>query len=121
MASSSRNVNRSFDRAPLDLYVNKIVGDEPHLMRTRDISASGMYVYKLLEPDLRDNAHVGIEMKLPNSDEVIWAVGKVVREDASADSEGLAINFVRIAESDRKLIEDYVASTTTTTTTARAA
>jgi c-di-GMP-binding flagellar brake protein YcgR len=102
---------RRFARAPIDLYVNKIVGDEPHLMRTRDISAGGVYVYKLLEPDLGDCEHVGLEMKLPNTDDIIWAVGKVVRENDS-DADGLAIRFVRIAESDRKLIEDYVASVT---------
>jgi hypothetical protein len=101
---------RRFERAPLDLYVNKIVGDEPHLMRTRDISAGGVFVYKLLEPNLLDAEQVGIEMKLPNSEEIIWAVGKVVRQEGSTDSDGLAISFVRIAESDRKIIEDYVQS-----------
>ena len=108
--SNTTSVSRKFERAPLDLYVNKIVGDEPHLMRTRDISAGGIYVYKLLEPTLLANDHVGLELKLPTSDDIIWAVGKVVRQYQATDTDGLAINFVRIAESDRQLIEDYVSS-----------
>ena len=106
------HVNRRSKRAPLDMYVNKIMGDEPHLMRTRDISADGLYVYKLLEPNLANAAHVGIEMKLPNSDEVIWALGEVVRNDAESGVDGLAIRFVRLAAADRQLIEQYVDSYT---------
>lgn len=99
---------RKHERASLDLYINKIVGDEPHLVRVRDISAGGLYLYKLLEPLTDAEGHVGLEMKLPNSEEIIWAVGQVVREDLAANSDGMAIRFVRIAESDKKLIEDYV-------------
>ena len=97
-------------RADLDVYVNKIIGDEPHLARVRDISASGVYLYKLLEPNLRDGQHVGLEIKLPTSDEVIWAVARVVREEQDALVDGVALTFTRISESDRELIRDYIAS-----------
>ncbi len=102
-------IGRKFERADLDLYVNKILGDEPHLVRVRDISAGGVYLYKLLEPEL-EGAHVGIEMKLPNSDEIIWAVGQVVREVTEEGVLGQGVRFVRIAEADRRVIEDYVGS-----------
>lgn len=99
---------RKHHRASLDLYINKIVGDEPHLVRVRDISAGGLYLYKLLEPLTDADGQVGLEMKLPNSEEIIWAVGQVVREEAARGADGTAIRFVRIAESDKKLIEDFV-------------
>jgi hypothetical protein len=34
---------RLHDRADLDLYVNKIIGDEPHLARVKDISAGRLF------------------------------------------------------------------------------
>lgn len=104
---STDNSNRRHTRVPLDLYINKIVGDEPRLVRTRDISESGLYLVKLLEPEL-EGEFVGLEMKLPNADDVIWAVGQIVREEKPGD--GLAIRFVRIAAADRKVITDYIAS-----------
>ena len=99
---------RRHERAILDLYINKIIGDEPHLARTRDISISGVYIYKLLEPDLSDGTRIGLELKLPNCDEVIWAVGEVVREEATPSADGVAVRFVRIAETDRELIREFV-------------
>jgi hypothetical protein len=101
---------RCFERAHLDLYVNKIIGDEPHLARVRDISTGGLYLYKLLEPDLAAG-RFGLEIKLPNSDDVICAVGEVVREEAAPTTNGVAVRFVRIAEHDRELIKSYVDST----------
>ncbi len=98
---------RRHDRADLDLYINKIIGDEPHLCRVRDISVSGVFLYKLLEPNL-EAGPIGLELKLPNRDEVIWAVGEVVREEAHQASDGVAIRFVRIAETDRESIREYV-------------
>ncbi len=100
---------RRHRRAKLDLYVNKIVGDEPHLARVRDISSSGLYLYKLLEPENLP-PRVALEFQLPEDDEeeVIWAVGEVVRETQESDTDGVGIRFVRIAESDRERIVRFV-------------
>ena len=98
---------RLHPRAHLDVYVNKIIGDEPHLARVKDISVGGLYLYKLLEPDL-DAGQVGLELKLPDHDDVIWAIGEIVREEATTLADGVAIRFVRIAETDRELIREYV-------------
>jgi hypothetical protein len=100
---------RKHERARLDLYINKIVGDEPRLVRTRDISEGGLYLYKLLEPEAGGVDFIGLEMKLPNSEDVIWAVGQVVREEKCQETEGMAVRFVRLAETDRKIISDYIA------------
>ena len=98
---------RQFERAGLDLYINKIIGDEPHLARVRDISIGGVYLYKLLEPELEAGTVIGLELKLPSTEEVIWAVGEVVREE-DALGDGVAIRFIRIAEHDREMIRKYV-------------
>ncbi len=101
---------RKHERAALDAYINKIVGDEPRLVRTRDISETGLFLYKLLEPEVDGVDYVGLEMKLPNSDEVIWAVGQIVRQEACKDTDGVAVRFIRLSEGDRKIIADYIAT-----------
>jgi hypothetical protein len=108
--TKAQALTRQHRRAELDIYVNKIIGDEPHMVRVRDISEGGLYLYKLLEPSLEAEGQVGLELKLPHTDEIIWAVGEVVREDADRLTDGVAIRFVRIAESDRQLISEYVAA-----------
>lgn len=99
---------RRHDRADLDLYVNKIIGDEPHLARVKDISVGGVFLYKLLEPEAADGMRIGLELKLPTCDEIIWAVGEVVREEEASLADGVAVRFVRIAETDRERIREYV-------------
>lgn len=101
-------VLRQCPRVSFDTYINKIIGDEPHLVRARDISIGGLYLYRLLEPDLNlsEGQQIGIELQLPDSDDVIWAVGQVVRKDS--DDDAIAIRFLRIAEHDRRLIGSYV-------------
>ncbi|MEZ4270462.1 MAG: PilZ domain-containing protein [Myxococcota bacterium] len=101
---------RLHQRADVDLYINKIVGNEPHLTRARDISVGGVYLQKILEPDFRNHTRIGLEMKLPGSDHVIWAVGSVIREADHSDAQGVGVTFVRIAESDRQLIREFVES-----------
>ena len=99
---------RRFHRARLDLYLNRIIGDEPYLARARDISVGGIYLFKLIEPHMAPTDEVGLELKLPDSDEIIWATGQVVREEERHGTPGIALRFVRLAEQHRRLIHDYV-------------
>jgi len=92
-----------------DIYINKIIDDHPYLVRARDISVSGMFVYRLIEPDLDiPPGEFGFELRLPGSDDTIWAVGKIVREVENLSAEGCAIEFVRLGARDRQLIRAYV-------------
>jgi hypothetical protein len=101
---------RKQERARLDVYVNKIVGDEPHLARVRDISTSGVFMYKLLEPEVAcADGSVALELKLPGMDDIIWALGEVVRAEENRGVEGVAVRFTRLADADRRLIQSYVA------------
>ena len=44
--------HRSHPRAPLNVYINKIVGETLYMCRAADISEEGIYVSRLIEPDL---------------------------------------------------------------------
>ena len=100
--------NRCDPRKPLDVYLNKVVGDEPYMVRSSDISTSGIYLHKLIEPELDEGTMVSLEFMLPNSDEVLWARGTVMRETRRWGTDGLGIWFTIIPNAYRRIIEDYV-------------
>ena len=99
---------RQHKRLAVDLFVNKFVGDEPFACRTIDLSQTGVYLRKLIEPSRADGDVVGLEFTLPGSREVIWASGEVVRDEESEQLEGVAIKFVSMAERHRKMLCDFI-------------
>lgn len=96
-------------RAPLDVYLNKFVGGTPYLARTRDISAEGVSLTRLIEPR-HHRKRVGLQFQLPGCAEVIYCEGEVVREWLGRRStERAGVRFTLLTERHRKLIEGYVA------------
>jgi len=89
-------------------YVNKIIGNEPHLSMMRNISAGGLYLEKLLEPERQEASHVGLEFQLPGSSRVIWAVGSILRDEDAKQDDGTAIQFLRLSAQDKEYIRQYV-------------
>jgi hypothetical protein len=100
--------NRVEPRKPLDVYLNKLVEDEPYMVRSSDISATGIYLHKLIEPELDEGTMVSLEFMLPNSEEVLWARGTVMRETRRWGTDGLGIWFTILPGTYRRLIEDFV-------------
>ncbi len=105
----SQTTYRQTKRLPVDLFVNKFMGDEPFACRTRDLSAEGAYLLKLIEP-LRNEEDdvVGLEFTLPGSSEVIWATGQVIRDESKPGKEGVAVKFVAMADRHKKMLRDFV-------------
>jgi hypothetical protein len=100
--------NRVEPRKPLDVYLNKVVGDEPYMVRSSDISTTGIYLHKLIEPELDEGTMVSLEFMLPNSNEVLWARGTVMRETQRWGNDGLGVWFTILPGAYRRIIEDYV-------------
>ena len=99
---------RRAPRVRLDCYANKIIGDEPHMVRVRDISTQGVYLYRLIEPKTAVEQRVGIELMLPGSERIIWAVGRVVRQEEEPLLQGSGVHFERLDDVDRRAIENFV-------------
>ena len=87
-------------RVEADVYINKIIDDHPYLVRVRDISVSGMYIYNLIEP--KQCSSQGLALNgAARCDDTIWAVDRLVRSEDGSDTEGCAVEFVRMGERDR--------------------
>ena len=67
MSHSDRKAYRRHPRIPVDMMINKFVDDQPYMVRVKDISMSGVYFHKLIEPRFIENedSEVGLELRLP--------------------------------------------------------
>lgn len=98
---------RKVPRAPLNVYLNKFVGNSGFMCRAANISEEGIYLARLIEPEI-EGSEVSLEFALPGDDEVMWAHGKVVREGNHHDCEATAVRFTVIPERYRERIAAYV-------------
>lgn len=95
---------RQTPRATLDIYANRVLGDEAFLCRTRDISQNAMRLRRVLEP-ARPQREMTIEFQLPGQEEVIWAQGEVIREPGD---QAMVVRFTSLTDHHRSLIDGYV-------------
>ncbi len=94
-------------RVPLNVLLNKVIGESLFMCHASDISEDGIFLSKLIEPRYRGK-EIGLEFALPGDGEIIWARGEIVREGHRRRSEGSAIRFTIMAEGFRRLIKKYV-------------
>ena len=99
-------MRRGHERISSDFYVNKVVDGVPYLARTRDLSLSGVYLHRLIEPRLRAGASIALQFILPGCDELLWADVDVVRRDAN---HGFGLEFRALTPRVERLLADYMA------------
>lgn len=103
---------RKSPRVPVDVFVNKFIEGTPYLCRTTDISAEGIYVGALIEPELEAANEapltIGLQFQLPGTHEVIYAEGEIVREQDRKRTKGYGVRFTHLARRHQMLIEQYV-------------
>ena len=95
---------RQVQRAPLDVFANRVLGDDVFMCRTHDISTEALRFRRLLEPE-RAARQVQMEFQLPGTREIIWAHGEIVREPGERS---VVVRFLSMAERHRGLIDAYV-------------
>ncbi len=109
MLLSEAYENRLEPRKPFDAYLNKYVCDEPFMVRSADISKNGIYLHKLIEPNIPDGTiMVSLEFMLPNSNEVIWVRGAVIREGSRWGTDGVGVWFTIVPNAYRRLIDAFI-------------
>ena len=94
-------------RVPLDMYCNKMVNGVPFLARTRDISREGVYLHQLIEPAVKENAHIAVEFCLPGTTEVIWAEADIVH---GARRQGWGLRFRHLTPRQSEIIDCFVSN-----------
>jgi len=95
-------------RTPTNVFVNVIVSDEEHyLSRATNISSRGMHVVKL--PEHRDEVRfVWLLFWLPNSDELIRALGEVVHSRGTQHLDYVGFKFKYVSPKHRRVLDHYL-------------
>ena len=93
--------NRTIFVRPSELLVGAISAV------SRGVEAYPEYSVEI-EPELDEGTMVSLEFMLPNSDEVLWARGTVMRETQRWGNDGLGVWFTILPGAYRRIIEDYV-------------
>ena len=96
-----RRVNR---RVPMDVLLNHRVEGMPYLVRSRDVSMTGIFVERLLSPKFRNGARVVLEFALPGEDVPIWADAEIMR----CEREGLGLRFIGLSPNASTKLRSYI-------------
>ncbi|PIE06100.1 MAG: hypothetical protein CSA75_01295 [Sorangium cellulosum] len=94
---------RSAQRMNFDLFVNKYIDGLPYACRAVDISASGMLIERIQEPN-HTRKFYPVEIGIPGSDDRIWAWTRQVRTSGRKQ----ALRFVAMDPFDELLLDRYM-------------
>ena len=78
-----------------------------HRALTVNISDTGLYVNKVLQPMQRANRVVALEFELPGTGETIWARGEITHDALDDYFHGQGIRFTGMAQLHARLLRDY--------------
>jgi hypothetical protein len=113
------NERRDRDRVPLQLLLNEYVGDQMHRAMTTNVSPTGLYLDRIFGQGLdrlqlgREDRQVQLEFTLPETTEVIWALGEIRHDDVGVAREqmmvhGTGVRFTAMARKHERMIHDFV-------------
>jgi hypothetical protein len=86
------------------MFVNKHVDGLPHLARVLDLSAGGMMVRKVFEPELA-TTFFAVELGIPWTDERFWIWTRCVRDWGDLQ----ALKFMGLRPEERSRLAEIVA------------
>jgi PilZ domain len=95
-------------RHSVGFYVEQFVNDEPQRCFTTDLSSIGLYMERLVEPMQRSSNVVQLEIKLPTTDDSIWASGEVVYDRIDSLFHGTAIRFTNMARTHQRWLREWL-------------
>ena len=101
---------RQANRVPVGFYANQLVDDEPYRCFATSLSASGLYMERVLTPMERRRDVVQIEIPLPGAGETLWAKAEVVYDCFDALFHGTAIRFTAMARKHRRELREWLHS-----------
>ena len=98
------NERRRRRRVPLDIFLNKIAQGVRHMVRAHDISEQGIFVRRLIEPEILGQV-CDLEFQLPGQPDTIWARARIIRD---IEGGAFALRFIAMSDPHRELIRNFV-------------
>ena len=100
-----RERRQTSPRAPVDMILNKYVRGRPYLCRATNLSAGGLLLHKVREPE-NNELRVGLQFQLPGDERVITCAGEIVHHHGWVEAAG--VRFTSISPEHQALIDAFV-------------
>ena len=96
-------------RIPLQIFLNEYVADKAFRCMSLNLSTQGIYLNRLNLRSIATKPIIGLEFKLPETSDVIWAKGEIRYNHSDPFFHGTGIEFTGIAKAHYRLLQDYIA------------
>ena len=106
--SASRSERRVARRATLSIGVRAVLSQVTHLCQAANISQRGMLLAKAFDEGINSPARCLLSFTMPGSEVLIVAKGSLVRQVRRGRYHYLAIAYLALAPSHRRLISRYI-------------
>jgi hypothetical protein len=90
------------------VFLNEYVADHPCQAIVRDVSETGLSLFKLPARTLPPVDVVTLEVELPGTNETIWASAQPRFESLNRDYQVSGLRFISMARKHERLIRDYL-------------
>lgn len=98
---------RKSPRARVDLLVNRFLDGQPYVCRVTDISATGLRLIPLLEPEGRQR-FMGLQLQLPGSGAIVTASAEAV--NGLDGKGGTGVRFTTLPRESESALRDFLAA-----------
>jgi hypothetical protein len=89
------------------MFLNEYVQDRAHRAFSVNISETGMYLNKVIQPMSRQSRVVGLEFELPGTGELVWARGEVAYDSIDEYFHGQGVRFTGMPRAHARMLRDY--------------
>lgn len=95
-------------RYPVSFYIRLAIDDQIHRCCLTELSSVGLYAQRPIQPLRRNSRLAQAEIRLPGSNESIWAGAELVYDRFDSRFHGSAYSFTAMASSHQGLLQQWL-------------
>jgi hypothetical protein len=100
---------RRSQRYPVSFYIRLAIDDQIHRCCLTDLSCVGLYAQRPIQPLKRNSRQAQAEIRLPGTEESIWAGAELVYDRFDSRFHSSAYSFTALASGHRDLLRQWLA------------
>lgn len=99
---------RTANRLPVGIYLTQYIHDRGFRCFTTNLSETGAFMNRLVEPIERRDRIVQVELPIAAANESLWIKGEIVYDCLDPLFHGTGLRFVAMAQKHQRLLRDYL-------------
>ena len=99
---------RRSKRYPVSLYIRLAIEDQIHRCHLTELSATGLFVQRPIQPLRRNSRLAQAEIRLPGASESIWAGAELIYDRFDSLFHGSAYRFTTMARGHRAKLQQWL-------------